>query len=188
MGGGLPSLDGGNAGHDPQRLLRPLLQGHGKEAAQHHQAQQGEHDRVQNPSLSGREEAHGEYAAGHPQLAERYPRRAHLQRPPLPRLVSAQHQQPAVRHAQPCSSLLQPAIQPHEQGRQDGQQEDRGDEVLDQGGIQGFLPRDHGQGRVLPAVRAAVLAGNPQRRGAGLMPQDFDSSATACPSPRPTCA
>lgn len=31
MGGGLPSPDGGNAGYDPQRLLRPLLQRHGKE-------------------------------------------------------------------------------------------------------------------------------------------------------------
>lgn len=80
MGGGLPAPDGGNAGYDPQRLLRPLLQGHGQEAAQHHQVQQGEHDRVEDPSLPGREEARGDRAAGYPQLAERHSGRAHLQR------------------------------------------------------------------------------------------------------------
>ena len=48
MGSGLLAPDGGNAGHDPQRLLRALLQGHG-------------------------EEARGDHAAGHPELAELHP-------------------------------------------------------------------------------------------------------------------
>ena len=63
--------------------------------------------------------------------------------------VSQNHQQPAKCHLQPCRALLRPDGQPVQEGNEDGLEERRKDELLDEEGVSEVLGGHHGQASFL---------------------------------------
>ena len=149
MGEGLPSGSQRHHGHALHGLRRRVR--HRDQASNQgaHLADQGVHDQGQDHSLLREDEDVRDQAHRRRPLAEPAYRPQGYQWQAVLGHVSQNHQQPAKCHLQPCRALLRPDGQPVQEGNEDGLEERRRDELLDEEGVSEVLGGHHGQASFL---------------------------------------